>query len=78
MVSEGADSKSLVVSGGPVSAESGVVVMLPGAGPGGTMGAVRIPLAPYFKGDYGAPRAGGFFSGIPRFLKYSLIVFGVL
>ena len=45
MVSEGADSKSLVVSGGPVSAESGVVVMLPGAGPGGTMGAASRPTS---------------------------------
>ena len=78
MVSEGADSKSLVVSGGAVATESGVLVMMPGAGPGGTVGAVRIPLASYFKGDYGAPRAGGFFAGVPRFLKYSLIVFGVV
>ena len=44
----------------------------------GTVGAVRIPLASYFKGQYGAPRAGGFFSGLPRFLKYSLIAFGVV
>ena len=78
MVSDGVDSKSLVVSGGPVATESGVVVMMPGAGPGGTVGAVRIPLASYFKGQYGAPRAGGFFSGLPRFLKYSLIAFAVV
>ena len=78
MVSEGVDSKSLVVSGGPVATESGVLVMMPGAGPGGTVGAVRIPLASYVKGQYGAPRAGGFFSGLPGFLKYSLIAFGVV
>ena len=78
MVSEGVDSKSLVVSGGPVATESGVLVMMPGAGPGGTVGAVRIPLPSYFKGQYGAPRAGGFFSGLPRFLKYSLIAFAVV
>ena len=69
MVSEGADSKSLVLSGGQVSSESGVVVMMPGAGPGGTMGAVRIPLASYVKGGYGAPRAGGFFANLPGFVK---------
>ena len=45
-VSEGPDSNSLVLSGGAVASESGVVVMMPGAGPGGTMGAVRIPLRP--------------------------------
>ena len=78
VVAEGADSKSLVVSGGPVVTESGVLVMMPGAGPGGTVGAVRIPLASYFKGQYGAPRAGGFFSGLPRFFKYSLIAFAVV
>ena len=79
MVSEGADSKSLVVSGGAVSAESGVIVMLPGAGPGGTMGAVRVPLASYVKGQHGPPAAaGGFFSGLPGFVKYGMVAFGVL
>ena len=33
MVSEGVDSKSLVVSGGAVATESGVLVMMPGPGP---------------------------------------------
>ena len=78
MVTEGADSKSLVVSGGRVATESGVVVMLPGERPGDPLRAVRIPLASYVKGEYGAPRAGGFFSGLPQLFKYSLIVFGVL
>ena len=78
MVTEGADSKSLVVSGGRVATESGVVVMLPGERPGDPLRAVRIPLASYVKGESGAPRAGGFFSGLPQLFKYSLIVFGVL
>ena len=77
VVAEGADSKSLVLSGGPVATESGVVVMLPGARPGDPMRAVRIPLGSYVKGDSGAAGAGGFFAGVPRFLKYSLIAFGV-
>ena len=78
MVTEGADSKSLVVSGGRVATESGVVVMLPGERPGDPLRAVRIPLASYVKGESGAPRAGGFFSGLPQLFTYSLIVFGVL
>ena len=78
VVSEGADSKSLVLSGGRVAAESGVVVMLPGENPGDPPRAVRIPLASYMTdGRPGAP-GGGFFSGIPRFLKYFLILFGVV
>ena len=78
VVAEGADSKSLVLSGGPVATESGVVVMLPGERPGDPMRAVRIPLGSYFKGDYGAAGVGGFFSGAPRVLKYLLIGFTVL
>ena len=52
--------------------------MMPGAGPGGTMGAVRIPLASYVKGGYGASRAGGFFANLPGSVKYGLIGFGLL
>ena len=79
VVSEGADSKSLVVSGGAVSSESGVIVMMPGAGPGGTMGPVRIPLASYVKGQHVPLGAGGgFFSGLPGFVKYGMVAFSVL
>ena len=77
VVSEGADSKSLVLSGGPVSSESGVVLMLPGERPGDPPRAVRIPLASYVKAQRGAAGAG-FFGGLPRFLKYFLILFGVV
>lgn len=78
VVSEAGDSKSLVLSGGAVSGESGVIVMLPGAGPGGTMGAVRVPLASYVKGHAGIPAAGGFFSSLSGFMRYGLIVLGVV
>ena len=77
VVSEGADSKSLVLSGGPVSSESGVVLMLPGERPGDPPRAVRIPLASYVKAQRGAA-GGGFFGGLPRLLKYFLILFGVV
>ena len=78
VVSEGSDSKSLVLSGGRVAGESGVVVMLPGENPGDPMRAVRIPLASYVTDGRPGVSGGGFFSGIPRFLKYFLILFGVV
>ena len=81
VVSEGAESRSLVVSGGAVSTESGVLVMLPGENPGDPPRAVRIPVASYVRGEHGQqpPAArSGFFSGVPRFLKYGLIVFCVI
>ena len=77
VVSEGADTQSLVLSGGRVSSESGVVLMLPGERPGDPPRAVRIPLASYIKAQK-AGAGAGFFGGLPRLLKYFLILFGVV
>ena len=64
VVADGPESKSMVVSDGRVSAESGVLVMLPGARPGDPLRPVRVPLASYVSGQYGTA-GGGFLSGLP-------------
>ena len=68
--------RSLVVPGS--TAESGVVVMLPGTGPDGRPRIARIPIASYVSQTTPPSGLFAFFAAAPRFIRYAILLFAVL
>ena len=68
--------RSLVVPGS--TAESGVVVMLPGAGPDGRPRMARVPIASYVSETTPPSGLFAFLAAAPRFIRYAILLFAVL
>lgn len=75
---EGSRETSLVLQGGAVTTESGVMVMLPGLDEHGRPRTARLPIASYTSRSKPAMGFAAVFAAMPAPVRYFLVFFAVL